>query len=426
MINKKLTILFYLLFFLSRVFVLLNPPYKTEVVDGNVKATGYSDVKHDYERYANMWRYGLTPYRKHLYEYPPATIPLAALALEIDQRGVGNFYFNYRAQNFVLELILFSLIILTLKKLTISFSQKILALSFYVLMAPLAKDYWYEGLDLIFMGTFTAGLCWRFLVGHQKLWQRIVFWSLFWASVALKFMTAPLLAPLLFLRVFNKKQWKKELAAYVLGFLVVWGLPMALYRSSLSVMFFFHGERPLKYESFGTFVILAINDFTQSETQTDIKPHYPIVGPVAGAVTKIVDLGFPLALLIWLLWSLWQIRQKQKGGATLSNLAEFKLMLKITLVYIFVVFLTGKIFSRPFHLWYVPIITIYPFKSIRTQIIYYLSAAWMLLLDTTGFIKVSTRPLFGPISLSRIRDFTRFVPMMLLLRLSTRLSRTRY
>ena len=41
------------LFIASRVYVFLNPPLY------------YSDVTADYERYANIWRYGLTPYLEH-------------------------------------------------------------------------------------------------------------------------------------------------------------------------------------------------------------------------------------------------------------------------------------------------------------------------------------------------------------------------
>jgi len=62
--KNLLIILIFLGFFLGRFYVLNNPP------------PYYSDVNHDYQRYANMWHYGLTPYLKHFYEYPPATLPI--------------------------------------------------------------------------------------------------------------------------------------------------------------------------------------------------------------------------------------------------------------------------------------------------------------------------------------------------------------
>src|SRR3990170_439473 len=84
----------FLVFFLSRVFILFNPPQN------------YSDVFHDYRRYAEMWASGITPYLEHLYEYPPATLPLLYLPEYFNQLNLGHYYQNYRFQIFLLDLVI--------------------------------------------------------------------------------------------------------------------------------------------------------------------------------------------------------------------------------------------------------------------------------------------------------------------------------
>lgn len=73
----KQKIIFFILFLLSRWYILANPP------------VNYSDVFHDYRRYAQMWQSGITPYFKHLYEYPPLTIPLLYLPEALNQLTIG-------------------------------------------------------------------------------------------------------------------------------------------------------------------------------------------------------------------------------------------------------------------------------------------------------------------------------------------------
>lgn len=411
-----LVILVSLIFLISRVYVLKNPPYHQVVKDSQVTYEGYSDVKQDSERYANMWYYGLTPYRQHLFEYPPAAIPLMFGPLLVDQAGIGYYYLDYRVQIFLLECLLFAGIFYTIIHLPLSQAQQWLALGFYISAGVLAKDFWYDGLDLAFFGSFTLAIIWRLWHDYRKLVHRIIFWALLWLSVAIKLLTLPLLLPFGWLK---RREWKKELLACVLGGLLVWGAPLVLYRSSLSVFLFFHAVRPLKYEAFGSFVIRTVNDFTHTETVSTLAPHFPMIGPVSTGVEKTVAITFPLVILGVIGWSIWSLA-KLKVKEPEDRLVVFQWLIKITLVYLFALFLSSKILSRPFHIWYVPLIAIYPFKNLKTQLMFIIGALLMLALDTSPYLKVP--PLMvGPLSLDRIRDLCRFLPMAVLLYLSVKL-----
>ncbi|OGV96073.1 hypothetical protein A2W24_00860 [Microgenomates group bacterium RBG_16_45_19] len=416
--KKGEVIIIGLLFGLSRIYVLAYPPYYPVEVNGRVEYRGYSDVKHDSERYANMWYYGLMPYREHLFEYPPGAIPLMLIPLIVDQAGLGHYYPNYRVQIFILETILFAGIVYTVYHLPIKRKQQRLALGFYILAGALAKDFWYDGLDLVFIGSLTLAFIWRWSHNYNQGKHRVVFWAFFWLSVAVKMLTGPLLVPYFFLR---RHQWRQEIMALSLGAMVIWLIPLVLFRSSLSVFLFFHQYRPLKYEAFGTWIVLAVNDWTQTETQTQIAPHFPMAGPATRVVEQSLLVVFPLSILMVLGWSLYQLRQ-QSGYEPQDRLTVLHYLIKYTLVYMFTIFLTSKIFSRPFHLWYVPLITIYPFKQVKTQLIFMGWALLLLALDTTPYLTVPPLML-GLVPLQRIRDVWRFIPLLMMLVMAIRLPR---
>src|SRR3990167_2425507 len=103
--KRALIILAIIGFFISRIYILLNPP------------PNYSDVFHDYRRYAEMWASGITPYFTHLYEYPPATLPILYLPEYLNRLNVGHYYQNYRLQIFLFDIIISYLIFRTILKL---------------------------------------------------------------------------------------------------------------------------------------------------------------------------------------------------------------------------------------------------------------------------------------------------------------------
>jgi hypothetical protein len=89
-------------------------------------------------------------------------------------------------------------------------------------------------------------------------------------------------------------------------------------------------------------------------------------------------------------------------------------MVQTSLIYVFVFFLTTKTFSSPFHIWYVPLLAIYPFSNAKKQLQVLFLAMIMILLDTTPWIKVANVSCLGPIMCTRVRDLFRFLPMFVL------------
>lgn len=340
-----------------------------------------------------------------MFEYPPAVIPLISLPLEIDQRGIGKYYQNYRIEIFVFELLFFSFLLYTVFRLPCSTKLQWSAILFYILAGVVAKDYWYEGIDLVFFGLFSLSIIWAYWKKQHILLNRIITWALFWLSVAIKVMTAPLAIPLLMTK---KLSLKREILACFLGSMLVWSLPLVLYRSSLSVFVMFHANRPMKYGAFGTYLVEVINDVTKTESRLQQGPDFPMVGPVAKKVTQGMNVVFPWAIFIVLLYGYINLSRKK-----LTNTETFTVFLRTSLLYLFTLFLTGKTFSSPFHIWYIPLLTLYPFRSFQKQLGIFALAMLMLGLDTTPYLAAPKNVFLGMFPLTRFRDALRFIPMVL-------------
>lgn len=364
--SKTKFVLLYFVFFLSRIFILLNPP------------VNYSDVFHDYRRYAIMWADGLTPYLKHLYEYPPATIPVLYLPEVLNRLNLGHYYENYRLQIFIFDLILFYFIVRQIIKLKTRPINKNLALGFYIIAPMIAKDFFYDGIDWLFIGSLSLAIIF--------LKKRLLFWILFWLSTALKLLTAPLAAVLI------KKDWRPA----ILGLLIVWGLPLIMFRSSLSVMWTYNNARGIKYAAFPSFIVETINNYTHTEMRRDQPPDFEFIGPVSDVAQKVVGIVFPLSVLMVLFYG-WRLPKTYAAA------------IKISLIYFLTIFFTAKIFSQPFHLWYVPLIALYPFKSTKLQLSMIGLALLLLIVDTTPWIRYPAEYKF------QAYLFLRYVPMGLLL-----------
>lgn len=391
MTSRRFFIIAFLLFLISRIYILKFPP------------PFYSDVFHDYRRYAEMWQSGITPYFKHLYEYPPATIPLLYLPQVLNRMNIGHYYENYRLQIFFLDTLIFIFILKTISQLKVKTLSKYLALGFYLIGSLIAKDFFYEGIDLVFTGSLALALIF--------FNRRLLFWFFFWLSTSLKLLTAPLAVPYFFMK---KLSFFKELKTAILGFLLVWGLPLVIFRSSLSVMFFFHNQRGLKYASFPSFIVETINYWTKTETRLNQPPDFQLQGPVSIIAEKVVAIVFPLSILAVLIYGLWIIFKRRPNAYIFS--------LKLALIYIFTIFLTAKIFSQPFHIWFLPLIALFPFQSIKKQLIFMLLGIWLLIIDTTPWIRVSESLLIlNPLPLKFFTYSLRFLPMFILLGLSYKL-----
>lgn len=399
-------------FFFTRFHMLANPPYIGYVEGTWHQDTGYSDVHQDYERYANFWRYGMTPYRKHLFEYPPGAILPIRLPLDFDQAGFGKYYPNYRKMVFGFEVVLFSVLLATILKRKSSYLDKYLSVGFYIVAGWLAKDFWFDGLDLIFFGTFSLALMLGYLTDlKNKFWQ-LLFWVLLWYSVSVKLMTAPLLVIIMLYRY--KQIGFTSLINSAIGGFLVWIVPLVLYRSSLIVFILFHAGRSLKFGSFGSVLVELINDFTQTEQRINLAPDFSMAGPVSTVMLKIFTVLMIVSMLIYMYQALKFVYFKVKKTVHFND----QVLLKLVLVFLYVFFLTTKTFSSPFHIWYVPIITLITFENNEKRLIFYILSLWMIGLDIAGLVNPSHEPVFGPVSWWRIRDQFRFIPMLALLPLS--------
>ena len=378
--KRALIILAILTFFISRIYVLLNPP------------PNYSDVFHDYRRYAEMWASGLTPYLVHLYEYPPITTPVLYLPEALNKLNIGHYYQNYRLQIFIFDLFISAFIIGAILKFKTKPVNKVLAIVFYNLTPMIAKDFFYEGIDWLFIGSFVIGLIY--------LSKRFWFWLFFWLSTGIKLLTAPLAV------VFIDKDWKKM----ILTFILIWGLPILIFRSSLGVMFVYNNARGIKYAAFPSYVVETVNYFTHSEVRRDVPPDFEWQGPVSDKAEKVVGLIYPLSLLLVIVY-----------GRRLPK--NYQSAIKISLVYFLTMFFTAKIFSQPFHLWLIPLIALFPFKSTRSQLIMMGLVMMLLIVDTTPWIKLPEQLMvIKPLPLKFFSYLLlRYVPMASLLWLSIKL-----
>ena len=390
-IKKHRFIIFaFILFFSVRAFILINYP------------KDYSDVRQDYERYANMWWYGLPPYFKHLYEYPPATIPLLITPLALDQSGIGIYYFNYRWQIFFIEVLIYFFILKFLIKLFPQSSKKYLSIIFYNFSAIIFKSFWYDGIDFVFIASFTLALISCFLIKKQNLLGKILFWALFWLSVALKIVTLPLLIPLF---IIKQTDFKEEIKGFVLGFLLIWGAPLAIFRTALSVFLFFHAKRPLHASSFPAYIVYTLNHFTKSDKMINLEWSGPLTQKAL--FWSFVFLGLNSLLVI--IWSLKKFLLNKKQD-------HYTLMLKTSIIYLIVFMLSGKIFSTPFNIWYILLFTIFPFKSIKEQMTYFSLISWSLMFNATNlFNNIPQIMMIKPFTWNYLRHILRFPPLLLII-----------
>lgn len=384
-----------ILFFSVRIFVLIHHP---DITIGTTKGKEFSVVKDDYERYANIWWYGLTPYLEHLYEYPPATIPLLIIPLALDQWGLGIYYYNYRLQMFVIEIAIYIFILKALGKIYAKkVWQRYLAILFYNLYPLVAIGFWYEGIDLAFGGALTLALI-SLILFKRNLLKKTVFWSFFWLSVAIKLITAPLFIPYFFI---NKDDVKQELKALILGFLIIWGVPLMIFRSSLSVFFFFHAKRALHSSSFPAYLVYTINHFTQTDQMTNLEWF----GPLSQKALFYSWIGLAMATLLTIFWGIKKFMANKK-------IDRFGLMARLGFIYILAFIMASKIFSPPFNIWYVLVLPILPIKSFKKQLSLYLWAIISLVFNTTNIVKLPEVIMIYPFTWQYLRHVFRFVPIL--------------
>ncbi len=379
-LQKYFYLFFFSLFLLSRVFVLSNPP------------AFYSDVTHYHEKYANAWYYGLTPYLEYSFEYGPAAAGLIYAPLLLDQNGIGEYYLDYRFIMFSFDALLFFVLLKSHRKLQ---STSTVGIFLYLLITTLGKDWLYEGIDMAFVSV--AMLCVFTYLSHSKL-QRASSWLTYWLSTAIKFLTLPLVVPIYLL---NRQKFTISILIAAVGFLVVWGGPLMVFRSSLSVPFVLNAERTIKYNTITDTIIRSINFYSRTEKRSDLPPDFSWVGPVSTSAKKVVDTVYPVSLLTVLAWSSVLIfkTEKPKGKVIstdvvkqffkaneLSSQTKHSLLLTIYFVYFLTSFLTAKIYSNPFLLWVLPMLIIYRWTTPLKRNIYFICTLVWGVMELTPFL----------------------------------------
>jgi len=276
-----------------------------------------------------------------------------------------------------------------------------LAAGYYILAGVVAKDFWYDGLDLMFSGGICLCLVIYFLFNQKKLFNRVWFWVVFFATVALKLMSVPL-ALIYFLG--RKLSFKKEVIGAGLGGLVVWGLPLVYFRSSLSVIAVYNLGRSFKYASFPYFIVESINAFTKSEFKIDMPPDFSLEGPFSTMIENAFNILLPVAFLGLVFYMAKKLKEK--------NIDLFFVNYKMTFLYVFTFFIFSKIYSQPFPIWTVPLIAIFPYRDVKKLVLMMGLSLILLVIDTTNYWNLGVyglEPLFGgPLTIGFLRSLLKF------------------
>jgi hypothetical protein len=341
-------------FILSRWYIFLNPPPYVRY----------------FEEYANIWYYGLPPYLKHWFEYPPATIPFISGPLLLDLSGVGSYRINFRVMTLVVDTLTFLLMMAGMSKLKLSSWTKLFNVGFYLLLTIKAKDFMYENLDTVFALTMLIPAVVPLLIERGKTFVQ---WLFFWLGTGVKLVNAPL--GLVYI-LDEKRTWLQKIVLSGIACALIWAVPVVIFRSSLGVIIEYHKSRTLQVESFPSLVVRGINVFTKSETIyfSNFK-SFDLQGPVSNVMLPVANVTL---VVVMAMFAAYVIRHRH-----IAHQPVF--MMKATLIFIFSYFLANKVFSTPYHLWYVPFIVIYPYRSWKERAFFFI---------TSGiFLSVATSPI---------------------------------
>ena len=349
--------------------------------------------------YAHLWASGTRPYLDQWYEYPPATIPLFYIPHFIDKNSHDSFLpINYgqayRGQLLIIDTLIFILIWKTLNTLKLKENIKLISLGFYILSSMKAHDFIYDSMDLVFAAGLVLSVTGP-IIFNDKVIQSVTKWIGYWLAVALKYINGPLGLVGIAL---EKKHWKKEVIICGVSLLLIWGIPLFLYRSSLSVSLVYHQIRGVQIDSVPAVLIRMINESTHSEKVIEIYKNYEISGPITTQVSRITSPLFLLAIVGYI------------GGLTVQALkikSDKKNLFWLSAVvgYIILFLLTGKVLSRPFLLWLIPLITIIPYQNIKQQLSFILPTFMMIFISYSAVSNNLIGPFPIPLWVGIFRSF---------------------
>ncbi|PIY80092.1 MAG: hypothetical protein COY80_04680 [Candidatus Pacebacteria bacterium CG_4_10_14_0_8_um_filter_42_14] len=350
MLNKRKILIFLLilLFALSRLITwYFGPVFFTEII-------------YSYMPYAHLWASGVKPYLEQWYEYPPATIPLFYLPHMIDMATLEtwwhlNYAIAYRLQMLIIDTSLFALIMTVLIKRKLNNMLLVTPLIYYILATTKAHDFIYDTMDLSFAAAMTLGVAAPELLKGAK--ATFLTWLGYSLAVALKLMNGPLG---LVYAIQERKNWKQLLLVGGLAGSLVWAVPLLLYRSSLSVMLVYHQIRGLQADSTGAIIVRIIDKFTHSEKVVELYKNYEMTGILSTEMLKILGIIFPVAIIIFIIYSSYIVYKAK------PNKQQY-LRISFTVGYVILTMIIGKVLSRPFMLWLIPLIAILPFENWKKQ-----------------------------------------------------------
>lgn len=353
-----------ILFILTRVIIwIYNPVEFTEII-------------YSYMPYAHLWASGDQPYLDQWYEYPPATIPLFYLPHVIDMSTHDTpFHLNYanayRGTLLLVDIGIFIMIWKTLKKTTKHRAVFVGALIYYILATTKAHDFIYDTMDLTFAAAITLSVAAPILFKNKL--SSFGTWLGFFLAFALKFVNAPLAFTY---AVLERRNIRRLLLSGCLAFLLVWGVPLAKYRTSLSVTLVYHQMRGLQVTSTPAVIASTIDHITDTETFVEKYKNYEITGPYSDRIKRIFDILFIASIISF-------IGYTTKVAFFTKEEQAYSTRLHFTLGYVLLFMLVGKVQSTPFLLWQIPLIAIYPFKSLKDQLFFTLASLAIIISSMT-------------------------------------------
>jgi len=290
--------------------------------------------------------------------------------LLLDLSGFGKYRLNFRLMTLAFDAILFVVMLRVMHKIKYPPLTKLANALFYILLTIKAKDFMYENLDLLFAITMFIPAVAPLLLNKGK---GFVQWFTYWLGTGLKLVNAPLAL----LYFFDSKQpLMKRMIVPIITFVMIWAVPLAIFRSSLSVIIVYHKDRQLQVESFPSLVVRGANIFTKSEEiYFSSYKSFDLKGPISNVVLPLSTISEVIIMGLLCLY-IWVNRDRASNPF---------FMMKVTLLFIFSYFLTNKVFSTPYHLWYLPLLVVFPYKNWKERSFFYVI--------TAIFLGVATSPI---------------------------------